>query len=299
MLKHFITLEGHQNPVYALINTTEDNHILSAGNDKGIVEWSLDSMSFKKIVKPVSSSVYSLYIHRDLLFTAYRSGLIDVFDLNEGKNTAHLSKHLKGVFDISGIVSKNELLSVGEDGLVNVWSLDNFEHLYQFQPVSTTIRCIAVSNDEKEVAFGCKDNVIRVYNTFDYSLKQELTGHTMPVTSLKYHPENHFLLSGGRDAQLKVWNMKTYQEEKSVAAHLFAIYGIAFHPVLPYLATASQDKTIKIWNAQDLRLIKILSIEKSGAGHTHSVNKLIWSKDGRYLISTGDDKKIIIWTFEA
>ncbi|MGF1923795.1 MAG: hypothetical protein ACQUHE_06420 [Bacteroidia bacterium] len=32
-----------------------------------------------------------------------------------------------------------------------------------------------------------------------------------------------------------------------------------------------------------------------GVGHSHSVNKIKWSADGQYLISTGDDKKIMIW----
>lgn len=298
MLKHLTTLEGHQNSIYTLVNMPDGKHILSAGNDKGIVQWSLNQMAFSKIIKPVSSSVYNLHINENLLFIAYRSGLIEVFSLTELRLLKRLEKHIKSVFDIASIPHKKEIISVGEDGLVNIWSLESLEHLYQFQAVNTTIRAIAISNDEKEIALGCKDNVIRIYNTYDYSLKQELRGHTRPITSLKYHPEQEQLLSGSRDAQLKVWDLKTYQEEKSIAAHLFTIYGIEFHPVLPYLATASQDKSIKIWDSKEYRLVKILSLEKNGMGHTHSVNKITWSEDGRYLVSTGDDKKVIVWTFD-
>ena len=30
-------------------------------------------------------------------------------------------------------------------------------------------------------------------------------------------------------------------------------------------------------------------------GHTHSVNKLLWTDFNNYLISTGDDKAIMVW----
>src|SRR5690606_33352567 len=97
------------------------------------------------------------------------------------------------------------------------------------------------------------------------------------VTSISYHPNNIHLLSGGRDAQLKVWDTLNYHLQKQIPAHLFSIYAIAFHPILNYVATASQDKSIKIWDSKDYRLLKILSREKTGIGHTHSINNLIWS----------------------
>ncbi|RZK25950.1 MAG: hypothetical protein EOO63_15320, partial [Hymenobacter sp.] len=56
------------------------------------------------------------------------------------------------------------------------------------------------------------------------------------------------------------------------------IYSIAFHPSLPYFATGGQDKSIKIWDAENFKLYKILNIEKTGNGHTHSINKMQFAK---------------------
>ena len=40
----------------------------------------------------------------------------------------------------------------------------------------------------------------------------------------------------------------------------------------------------------------LLRIDKSkNEGHTYSVNKLLWSDFNNYLISTGDDKTIMVW----
>jgi WD40 repeat protein len=119
----------------------------------------------------------------------------------------------------------------------------------------------------------------------------------MPITSIQYDPTGDYMISGSRDAQLKVWNLPDYSLINTIPAHLFSIYSIAFHPVLPYFATCSQDKSIKVWSSSDFKLYKILSNDKGVDGHFHSINKMIWSEDGKYLISTGDDRQIKIWEF--
>lgn len=297
MITHLHTLSGHQNPIYALANSNKAGVFFSAGNDKGVVEWSLETMSFVKVILPVQSSVYALHTYKDLLFIAQRSGLILVFDLLEQKLKATLSHHQKGVFDIKVIAHKNELISTGEDGTVAIWSLTNFALLYNFPVIQNTVRTIALSKDEKEVALGCKDGIIRIYSSEDYGLVKELQGHKFAVTALTYSPEGTYLISGSRDAQLKIWSLPDYHLRESVPAHMFSVYAIAFHPSLPYFATCSQDKSIKLWDSRNFKLYKIMSLEKNTAGHAHSINKLIWSTDGKYLISTGDDRQVMVWEF--
>ncbi|MES2448290.1 MAG: WD40 repeat domain-containing protein [Bacteroidota bacterium] len=299
MLKHLKTLSGHQNPVYALANADENDIFFSAGNDKGVVEWSLAELAFVKVKTPVQSSVYSLLCYNNLLFIGERSGAFSVYDLTKQEIITRINAHPKPIFDIQVAKSKNELLTTGEDGSVAVWSLLDYSEIYRFQVAYDTVRCIAISPDETEIAFGCKDHLIKIYNLADYSLKQTLEGHSLPVTSLAYHPSGKYLISGSRDAQLKIWNLPNYELVQTIPAHLFTIYNIAFHPSLPYFATSSQDKSIKLWDAENFKLYKILSLEKGEFGHTHSINKIIWSKDEKHLISTGDDRKVMIWDMES
>ena len=295
MLTHLKTLSGHQNPVYALANSDKAGIFFSAGNDKGVVEWSLNDMAFVKIKMPVQSSVYCLHFYNEQLFIGERSGAFSVYDFKTDQVIIRINAHTKPIFDIQTVKSKNELLTTSEDGSVVVWSLLDFKEIYRFQVAYDTVRTIAISPNETEIAFGCKDHLIRIYNLADYSLKQSLEGHTFPVTALAYHPTGQYLISGSRDAQLKVWGLPNYELQQTIPAHLFTIYNIVFHPSLPYFATSSQDKSIKIWDAENFKLYKILSLEKIGIGHTHSINKIIWSADGKYLISTGDDRKVMIW----
>lgn len=298
MLKHLKSLSGHQNPVYALANSAKPGLFFTAGNDKGIVEWSLEKMSFLKVLMPVKTSVYSLHGYHDRLYAGLRSGEISVFDFQQQQVLATFQAHEKPVFDLLTIPEKEELISASEDGTVAVWSLTDLSLLYRIPVAQDTVRVMAVSKTSPHIAFGCKDGLIRLYNLSDYSLITTLEKHTLPVTSLQFSADGKYLISGGRDAQLNIWSLPDYALRESITAHMFSIYAIAFHPTLPYFATASQDKSIKLWGSENLKLYKVLSIDKNTHGHTHSVNKLVWSADGKQLISTGDDKMVIIWEWE-
>lgn len=298
MLKHVHTFSGHQNPVYALGNSNLNGNFFSAGNDKGIVEWSLQKMAFVKVKTPAQSSVYALHVNGNKLFIGERSGLLSIYDLTEERLLASVNAHAKPIFDIKTISSKNEVLTASEDGWVAVWSLHTFKEIYRFPVTRDTVRCIAISPDETEIALGCKDNSIYIYDLSDFSLKQRLNDHSAAITSLAYHPNGDYLISGSRDAQLKVWSIPNLELLHTIPAHLFSVYQIAFHPTLPYFATCSQDKSIKLWDSKNFKLYKILSLEKNGIGHSHSVNKISWTPDGNQLISTGDDRKVMVWNFD-
>ncbi len=291
-------LTGHGNPIFALELSQKPGILFSAGNDKGVVEWSLEKRAFIKVMFPVAASVYAVHcpVGYPLMFTGMRNGDVLVFNFIEQRVTHTLKQHGKPIFDIKSVPGKKELLIASEDGKVSVWNLDTLQLLHSIQVSHDTVRSISISPDEKQVAFGCRDNSVQLYNLSDYSYAGALKDHTMAVFTVQYSPDGQHLLSGARDAQIKVWDIATQSLKQSVPAHMFAVNHVLFHPTQPYFASASMDKSIKIWGADDFKLYKIISREKGYASHQLSINKLAWN--GNQLLSTGDDKLIIAWDVE-
>lgn len=296
-IERIADLSGHQNPVYTVENSQKPHVFFTGGNDKGVVEWSLKTNSFVKVLMPVKSSIYAMHSpeFNPVLAVGERSGAVQIFNFEDQRVERTLLHHNLPVFDIKSVSSKNELLLSSEDGTISVWNMNGYEMVYKFNVSADTVRVMAISPDEKLIAFGCKDNLIRIYNLEDYSIHTTLHGHTMPVTSVQFSPDGTTLFSGSRDAHLKTWSTSDFSLQQSIPAHLFAIYDIKFHPSKPYFATASRDKTIKIWGADDLKLYRIISREKGFETHYLSVNKIAWSKYNENLISVGDDKMVLVW----
>lgn len=288
-------LTGHSNPIFTLELSQKQGILFTGGNDKGLVEWSLENNAFIKVMFPVPTSIYAIHcpVGYPLMFAGLRSGEVLVFNFIEQKITHRLRHHIKPVFDIKSSAKKEEFLIASEDGTVSVWSLNTMELVHSIKVSDDTVRCIAINPVQNRVAFGCRDNRIVVYDLEDYSPIKALIGHTMAVFSMQYSPNGDYLVSGARDAQVKIWDDKTFTLIQNIPAHLFAVNHIAFHPARPYFATASMDKSIKIWDAAEFKLRKIISREKGYAGHALSINKLAWNGD--QLLSVSDDKKVIIW----
>lgn len=288
-------LTGHSNPIFALAISQKPGILFTGGNDKGLVEWSLKTNSFIKVMFPVAASIYAIHCPENFpyMIAGLRSGQVLVFDFAQQKVIKSLNHHLKPVFDIKSVKSKNELLIASEDGTVSIWNLDSLEMVHSIRVSSDTVRCISISPDEQQVAFGCRNNDIHIYDLEDYTQIKTIQGHTMPIFSLQYSPAGDYLVSGSRDAQVKIWDTQSLELKENIAAHLFAVNHIAFHPTQPYFATASMDKSIKVWGADDFKLYKVISRERGYASHQLSVNKIAWVGDT--LISISDDKRVIVW----
>ncbi len=288
---------GHQQPVYSVVNSQKPHIFFTAGTDRGIVEWSLKTHDFVKVMFPVEQSVYALHCPQEvpILVAGERNGKFSVFNFVSQTLIHQIHLHQAAIFDIASLTGKNELLVASEDGTLSVWDMANFNQKNRLQLSEEALRCMSISPDERYVAIGGKDHKIYLYHAADFSLVKVLDGHSMGITSLRFSPCGNYLLSGSRDAQLTVWELSNFSLKERIAAHLFAIYDIQYSPDATLFATASRDKSIKIWDSATFKLLKTISKEKGFEAHSHSVNKLAWSSFNNELISVGDDRKVVSW----
>jgi centriolar protein POC1 len=294
------TLTGHSNPIYTVITHPTENLCYSAGNDKGIVEWNLETKTHQRVFNQIKETVYSLeiIIELNLLIAGSNDGTLCFFDLASTKLLANLNLG-SAIFDLAYIDSKKELIASTDKGFIFIINPNEKIIIHQFQSGSQKVRSFAFHQQQNLFATVSNDENIRIYNLEDYGFNHEFKGHDLGIGSVAFSPDGKHLVTGGRDAHLKVWNTVNWDCEQNFAAHLFAIYQIVFHPNLPYFATASRDKSIKIWRTEDYSLSKNLSIEKSREGHRLSVNDICWSYDGKQLLSVSDDKMLKVWDFEV
>src|SRR5580693_3678724 len=119
-------LTGHGNPIFTLELSQKPGILFTGGNDKGLVEWSLNDNSFIKVMFPVAASVYAIHcpVGLPLLFAGLRNGDVLVFDFVEQRIVKTLKHHRAAVFDIKSANNKNELLVAAEDGTTSIWSLE-------------------------------------------------------------------------------------------------------------------------------------------------------------------------------
>lgn len=294
-------LTGHTGAVYALENSVEKNNFYSGGSDGIVAQWDLANPDTGEPLARVNNVIYSLKLiaAKKLLLIGQDAGGIHVIDLATRKEIRLLQFHAAAVFDLNYAAHHDFLFSAAGNGTLAITGLADFAAIKSIKLGNEKLRNIAINNSQTEVAIGCGDGSIAVFDLPALTLKKRWMAHkeSFSVNALHYSADDSILFSGSRDAHMNIFDAKNnFSLVKSIPAHNYAIYSIVFSADKKYFATASRDKTIKIWNADSLEILARLDKEKQD-GHLNSVNKLLWKDET--LISASDDRSLIVWNVNS
>jgi WD40 repeat protein len=118
-------------------------------------------------------------------------------------------------------------------------------------------------------------------------------GHTGPVWSLAFSPDNKRLATASQDNTVGLWDAATGQETYSFRGHTGPVKSVAFSPDGKHLASASDDNTIRLWDAGTGREVFVLR------GHTAPVRSVCFSPDGKRLASASNDGVVKTWELQT
>ena len=286
---------GHNAAVYAICAFKKQDHFLSTGGDGWIVEWDLNRPETGRLLAKTDANIFSmLYLNqKNWVVAGNMYGGLHWIDLNNAVNFKSVLHHKKGVFALA-LFNENEILSLGGDGALSKWDIENCRATETLVLSNKSLRAIALHPSQNIMAVAASDSNIYLLDSDKLTVLQTIEkAHDNSVFSIQFSPDGKYLLSGGRDAYLRIWDSnKNFEELPTQAAHLFTVNDIAFHPGGKIFATASRDKSIRIWDAENFALLKVIDAIRY-AGHLKSVNKLLWTADA--LLSCSDDRSIIAW----
>lgn len=153
-----------------------------------------------------------------------------------------------------------------------------------------TINRIAWSPDGKYLASPSNDKTIHIWDVSTGECVRILEGHTDTVYSVAWSPDGQSLASGSKDKSVYIWDVKG-RNQFVLNGHNSNVQSLAWSPNQRILASGSQDQTVNLWDANNGKVICKLS------GHKDWVSSLIWSRDGRFLISASgsEDSVIRLW----
>lgn len=289
-------LTGHNSSIFSIVPFGQSRYFISGGGEGWIVLWDLDTPELGQLKAKVGKQIFSLWAKEssNLAVAGNMDGGLHWVNFSNASGNRNISHHTKGVFSI--VEAEGAVWTIGGEGMLTKWSANPIKSLESLQLTNMPLRCMDYSSFRNELAIGSSDCSVYLVDTKTMEIKRIIkAAHANSVFSVKYHPVQPLLITGGRDAHLKVWDLEREHEARiSIPAHLFTINSIVFHPEGHFMATGSRDKTIKIWDASSFELVKVIETVRD-RGHVNSVNTLYWSSYNNYLISGSDDRSIIIW----
>lgn len=289
------SLEGHQGAIYTICEGPEEHKVYSAGADRKVIEWNLETLQPIRVIAKSPTTVISLCFIKGLniLLIGQVEGGVHVIDIEKGTEIKYLKVHKGYIFDIKYVEHKKEIVFCSGDGSFSIWSAKDYKMLLQEKIANGKIRDLSINLNRDEVCFASGDGVAIIYNLKDWTEKNRIENDRVAINAVKYLNDDR-LLFGDKMAHLSEVDLLTNQVIQKLPAHNWAIYSIDQGENKDLFATGSRDKTLKVWDANQLKVLKRFEGFKDQA-HTHSVNKILWLSYKNYLLSTGDDGKIKVW----
>lgn len=258
------TLKGHTNTVNSIDFSPKGTHLVSCSTDLSIKLWDFETHTCLRTLRGHDHTISAvLFVPSLEALSATTNGITQ----GSSSTTTGISAARAGC---------QQIISASRDSTVKVWDVETGFCDHTFMHHTNWVRCLAVRKSDGGLwASSGNDTSIYVYeaNTLGThsthrSYIQELRGHEHVVESLAFVTEESLKTGGARESK---------HDET----------------VRDYLASGSRDRTVRLWKISEATCLHIFK------AHENWVQAVLIHPNGKYVISSSDDKTIRVFDIKA
>ncbi len=205
----------HQDKVYSVDISADDNYIISGSADKTIKLWKING-------------------------TTNNAGKITESKVFRG--------HEKAVKSVAFNPKGDLIVSGSEDATIKVWKIKDGKVLHKFDNTNgghiSSVECVVFSNKGKYIASGSSDKTIKLWDVKNGKLIKTFEGHTSGIQSVAFSDDDKHIVSASLDQTIKTWDVETGICKATYKKHTGNIYSVVFNKKNEIIS-ASADGSIK------------------------------------------------------
>lgn len=199
--------------------------------------------------------------------------------------------HRAAIYALAPSKDERHFLSAGGDGWVTEWSLDEPETGKLAASVGTQIFSLCCLPDSRLVV-GDMNGGVRWIDRSTPGDTRNIQHHKKGTYDLL--AVGNWVFTAGGDGILTRWDLGKGHSVESFQLSNQALRSIAFSKRRNELAVGASDNSIYFLDIESFELKQTLK-----DAHQNSVFTIVYSPDGRYLLSGGRDALLRVWDLET
>jgi WD40 repeat protein len=210
------------------------------------------------------------------------------------------------------------------DGKVHVWSRDRNQEPLPPLPYGRSVRSVAIGMDAQRqvllAVVGTNENSsVKVWRftqngpqpAAELKVEQDRTDQDQKpigtMHSVVFSSDGSRLLTAGADGAVgaaRLWQLSTGKVLHAFWGHQGPVWSARFSPDEQSIVTAGDDQTVRIWSINSASRPasntgngprERVDIPIVCRGHVGPVYAAEFSRDGQYIVSGGQDRRLLVW----
>ena len=195
------------------------------------------------------------------------------------RSTKPSSTHSFGITHLSFYPFDSQaFLSTSYDHTLKLYATETFTQSATFDLDSVVYsHALSLIADHLLVACATQHPAIRLVDLRSGASAHSLAGHHGAVLSVAWSPTNEYILaSGGSDGTVRLWDVR-----RSAGS----------------LGVMDVDDSVGVGGEDGLG--KSARLRGHGKAHVGACNGVVWTDDGRFLVTAGHDERVRVWDVDV
>ena len=243
------------------------------------------------------------------LLSAGYDGLVRSWDIASSRELQRYGGAEGTLWTLDVSPDGTRIAAAGEDAIIRIWTLDSKAPPLALRGPERNIWNIRFSPDGRQLASGSFDHSARIWDVSTGKVLRTLNGHEQAVVGLGYSMDGQMLVTGGDDSTIRLWRLPDgapirrvdagnhiYSVDLSADGHWLVTGGRARDAIRTFwhqLTGGGGDaEPAKIWRTSDMAPVAALP-------HPEDVTSVVFSPDGRWLVTSSEDGQARLWRLAA
>ncbi|WP_372370901.1 protein kinase [Candidatus Uabimicrobium sp. HlEnr_7] len=286
-------LQGHRSWVKGISFRSGTDELASSSSDKSICIWNTNSGRKIKQLKKHNSDVNGvIYTANGNYLVSFSKNDLIIWNAHTKKViTRIIAGHTDKINDICFSPDGKKLASVSDDGLVKIWDIATKKVITQFEGHNSGIKSVDYSPKGKYLATASSDKTIRIWDVERGKANWVLFGHEDVVHEVSYNTSGNAVATASKDGTVKIWNIATGKANITLE-NMNNVRSLKYSKDSQMLTIAANND-IRLWDISSESMVDILT------GHTSAVTDIVYSPNGKKLLSGSKDKTLRLWSIPS
>ncbi|CAG8446282.1 13569_t:CDS:10 [Acaulospora morrowiae] len=184
-----------------------------------------------------------------------------------------------------------EIVSGSSDNTLRLWDTETSKEIGILKGHDSRIWDVSSNKNGTIISSASGDGTVKLWDikANQNSCLSSLSGHSGDVYTVKFHPGDNNVVTGGYDKIIRLYDISTGQLVKMFTGHQLSVSKTIFNPLGNLIISGSKDHTIKFWDIVSGLCIKTIS------SHLGEVTSVAMNSNGTYLLSSSKDNSNRLW----